>query len=932
MRITAITRTVLLTSVMLLQAGVSLAASGDLWPADTRRNQTSWCYGNEWNMLRFGFYSDKGRPSNCNGKFKFDIPLPATEDAILEVDLPGEVEFLGVIQRGDNKVSTDVPIRRVTQEGKERMIISVAIDKKHLNLYMGQYYLTVKLWFKPPAQLKDRLSWSLTYNGKTLARSTLYLVTAGVLTEGAKLPERFGFYPYGNTGTFPNNDFARMSDFYRRFGMTGVVEHWTRGLAKDDNQGPPVLVANRLAGIKNVANIGEFCNQFSKNLATASKKSVGSMGLVEAMNIACKGIEGEGAERRWRAAAEWFDIVNYNWEPKGPRFWPGYDDSVTAAAFAEKMGLDKVTPNDLAGRHRNAYERFRMKLTAKPLYSLKKLIETVKPMPIFIEQGDGLGRGVEYDVYARDFDFVRPMIYKPRAITYARDLMNTLRSTTVEHKKFMPDITVGWPEVGSFRETPAEMLLDTIITAAAGCGGLAHWPELYRTDAVMFGVHDGLTRIALVEDFYFDGKIAQNVTIAGAPYHQERIDVGGRTIDLQGPNWPAVLFTFAHELNGECLITVLNYHEDEDAFVNVSSPRFAGMYLVDPVNKKYYTCDADGSAMVLVEKQLPVMLIATSSASRIEGCDAVDAARIKIGFEAAQRKHLSSNPQGSAKLGEVGNIKIAYELVNFGGEEHVCVAISNPLQSVKLNPSGGRIFDWVVNGMEHFVSKESYSTDGWGMDLLWMPQHARWSGDETEPMELVLCDNDGRHARIVYEHELSRSMPGLILRKEYAIPADKAAVHVAVTLRNERQGEATVSYWQHNSLATAAATFAAPNFLTYDKQQTSVFVAEDLGDDLQRYVVEPGRIISATGADYSEVFSAESASMTFRLPDDFMAIYRWCDAGRGRRSTEWMSKPVTIQPAQSHTWRFSMKAAGPLAPTPDTHSPGTPDNNTQTRT
>ncbi|NLW87116.1 MAG: hypothetical protein GXY38_09610 [Planctomycetes bacterium] len=912
MRITAITRATLLASAMLIQAGVSIAASGDLWPADTRRNQTSWCYGNEWNMLRFGFYSDKGRPSNCNGKFKFDMPLPATEDAVLEVDLPAEVEFLGVYQRGADKVSSDVPVRRVTQDGRERMILSIALDKKHLNTYMEKYHQEVHLWFKPPAELKDRVSWSLTLNGKTLAQSTLHLITAGVLKDGAKLPARFGFYPYGNTRMLPNDDFARMSDFYRRFGMTGVVEHWTYGLGGEPTF-REVLKANRNSGVKNIANIGEFCNQFSQNLASAFKKSAGAMGLVEAMNTACNGIEGEDAKRRWQAAAEWFDMVIYDWEPDGPGAWPGYDDSVTAAAFAREIGLDKVTPEELAGKHRKAYERFRMKQTARPLYSLKKLIDSVKPMPMFIEQGDGLGRSIEYDVYGGDFDFVRPMIYKPRPLTYARDLVNTLRSTTVEHRKFVPDTTVGWPETASHRESPEEMLLDTVITAAAGCGGLAHWPELYRTDAVLFGVHDGLTRIALVEDFYFDGKPAENVTVAGAPYHQEKIDLGSKTIDLQGPNWPAVLFTFAHELNDECLITVLNYHEAEDAFVNVGSPAFAGMYLVDPVNKEYYTCDADGEAMVSVCKQSPVMLIATSRAVRIEGCKAVDAQKVKADFEAARKKYLSSNRRGSAKLGAVGDISIAYELVSFGGDEQVCLAVSNPLQSVKLNPSGGRIFDWIVNGVERFVSQESYSSGGWGMDMLWLPEHARWSGDETETMELVSCENDGRRATVVYEHELKRSIPGLVLRKEYVIPADEAAVHIAVTLRNERPGEARVSYWQHNSLATAVAAFAAPNAAAYDKQQTSVFTAEGLDDDLRRLVVEPSRIVSTTGAEYSEVFTGPNASVTFRLPDDFMAIYRWCDAGKGRRSTEWMSKPVTILPAESHTWRVSMKVVAGTA-------------------
>lgn len=887
------------------------AASMEIWPSERRANNTFFCYGADWNWMLIAIYPEDF------GTHRLELPEEFAEPTELIVTLPEAVEFLGAnIMRG-GEVETGFDSERVSNEGRVYQQIQIPLPNEILTqrLIRGGYYFHVLLWFEAPETLDDRFAYRLEYGDRELVAGSSRLLTAGVIEDGRELPERFGFYPYGIHTTVPDADHDRMADFWRRFGVSGMEAHWSYGLPSED--GEPTryhltFEANRRHGIKNIANMTLFGRKYGGSYGARRDEVMELGGLVAAMDQNCAGLESEAAVEEWGAAHGYFDMALWDWEPTGPHTWPGYDDPATIAAFAASAGLPAgLTAEAVEREHVEAYARFRMEQIARPLYSMRRTIDAVRPIPLRIEQGSGASSRIDYDVYGHDFPALTPMIYQPSPLGYARNLLETLANTDVPANKFWPDMTIGWSRASVHRNSPEEYIMDVMVTAAAGCGSVSHWPNMPHCDAAWFGIHEGLARIATVEEFYLDGARAGEIDLEGVPYREETIRLGNRTLDHSAPDWRASLISFAHEYEGEQLLTLLNYHPTEACFVRVSGPGLADRHLVNPVGGRYQTIGATGIALVEVEPMSPGLWIATEDERRIEGCERIEAETVRDRFAAARDAFLADGAAGEVQLGTMGEITTAYGMTEFGGEERVVLQVRTPEQTISFGASGGRVYAWDVQGMEAFVAGDTFGTDGLVMDMLWLPASARWSGDEVDELTLVECSNDGREARIVYEGPLDKGAPGISLRKTYRVGASGTTLAVEVALRNERVDEepAELAYWSHNVFSRGAAHLISPE-LTHEAGRgvTTVLPAEGLPEQLRREVLMPDRIIGTLGPAYAEYFPEDASGLVFRLPDTFMNVYRWTHSRQDVSGSEWMSQPLSIPAGRTEALSFSITA------------------------
>ena len=79
-------------------------------------------------------------------------------------------------------------------------------------------------------------------------------------------------------------------------------------------------------------------------------------------------------------------------------------------------------------------------------------------------------------------------------------------------------------------------------------------------------------------------------------------------------------------------------------------------------------------------------------------------------------------------------------------------------------------------------------------------------------------------------------------------------------------------------------------------------------------VFMPQRIIGETGPAYAEFFPDRDAGLIFRLPDNFMNVYRWSAYGKPVFGSEWMSQPMVIPAGTSATLGFSITAVPEATP------------------
>jgi hypothetical protein len=336
-------------------------------------------------------------------------------------------------------------------------------------------------------------------------------------------------------------------------------------------------------------------------------------------------------------------------------------------------------------------------------------------MDLAVEQGDGVNAHIDYKFYDKAVRWHDPMIYTSSPVNYYQRVLAMTKM--VKPKKIMPVNSFGWTFAGVTRQSVQDMLMDTVGTAASGCGAISHWPGLQWTDeGEFYGFYQALTMLAHGEDFYFDGKEVNTLKIKGLPFKSKKINLGYKTLDLSQPDWKNSLFYHQHKLKNETLISILNFNQDYDAFVEIKGKGLRGKYLVNPVNKTYLKLNSNKTT-IKIPLFSPGLWILTTDSKRIINCRELISSEITANCQSAKKAFLAASGKSKMQLGTKGKISVGYGQVDFGSKKTIALNISTPTQKISFNKSGGRIIGWLV-GKEQFVGTKKFSADGFCMDLL----------------------------------------------------------------------------------------------------------------------------------------------------------------------------------------------------------------------
>jgi hypothetical protein len=902
---------IVLTGLVILSAVFTCkAVTIELWPAERRLNNTVYCIGNEQNHLLFNITSRTGL-----GKHKLKLPDKLEKPVTLSVDLPQSVKYLGSVvfcEKEFRKITKGQPIEH---DGKPFVRHTIELNNKELSnrVLAHKWYYFINIWIQVPEKLDSRIYWKLNYGKDILAKASSRLVTAGTISPNAKLPKHFKFeISAGGYHKVPNNDFDKTAAFLKNVGINGITYNYSpKGLS--DNA-KAYYQAMRKAGVKNIANrAGSFMSLWSGK--PFSPEGYGQKGLVGATAEAAKAINSPMEREYFSNVAEYFDSFNFDYEPHGPETYPGFDDTPTIEAFAKAKGInEKLTPELLKTTYRKDYFNFRYELLSRPVFALRKMIDSVKPMPLSVEQGSGTHAHIDYRVYDKAVDFHNPMIYTASPVDYY--LRTHAASKILNPKKFYPVNSIGWTFAGMMRQTPQGVLMDTVTTAATGCGGIRHWPGLnWMDDGTLYGFHKGLEIVAHGDEFYHSGRPVTNFIIKGLPLMSKKINVGARILDLSQPSWKNSIFNSVYKLNNDYLITILNFNQEYSAFVEIENPVLKNCYLVNPVSKEFINVGNHDKTIVNVPKFSPALWIVTKDTNRLKACKELNKDQIVADFNSA-KETFQSKGKSNVELTKKGNINVDYQEIQFGPDKIACLTVATPNQKVSFGSSGGRIFDWTVNGIS-VVCKKVFSTDGFCLDLLWLPSPARWTGDHDQDMRLAKCTNNGKEATIVYSGEFKKGFPNLRIVKTYRILAAESTIYVNIKLINGTALPVTVSYWNHNVLAFNDLLFVGKKAGTpviAPPKSNTIFPNKSLPEEYKKFVNMPNNIVDSVDNIYADYIAPKKLGIIFKLPTNFMNIYRWNSKTTNMAGSEWMTQPITIPAGRETDIPFSIQAVSDTTP------------------
>jgi len=371
-------------------------------------------------------------------------------------------------------------------------------------------------------------------------------------------------------------------------------------------------------------------------------------------------------------------------------------------------------------------------------------------------------------------------------------------------------------------------------------------------------------------------------------------------------------------------VTLLNYHTEETAFVRIVCDGLKETaYLVNP---------ADGACLTIADKvSLPPtalregvlvkvkalgagLWLLTQDPEKVKGLRPVGMDELQREYD-SRRKAFAEGKGASVELGKKGGLEVAYDIVKDGDNEDVCLRVSSPVQTVCFTDIGGKMWKWEVGGLD-VVKRKGHTQNGVGMDLLWVPPSARWSGDQVRPMALRRCANDGNQVVLEFAGEFKTAIPGLMIDKTFTIPADLAAVNVNVRLKNDTPMPVTASYWSHNCFESPGGNERSFVILQDGKVfsppynepglSTRIFLNPDIAKDWKQFIFSANPKVFGTGGPvFGEYFVKARMGVLLRLPSDFFQIYRWespNDAG-----LEWMHRPIPLQSGQSADMDFRIE-------------------------
>ncbi|MHB9139243.1 MAG: hypothetical protein ACYC4Q_07570, partial [Victivallaceae bacterium] len=468
----------LLIFFTVLIANINAADTIELWPAERRVNNTVYLIGNEQNHLLFHI------STSSTGGHKIALPETADKPVLLMVDLPEKLKFIGVGIRGDKKFCSGIVPQKIMHDGKP--FSRYEIPLRNVLQYKAYYYAMV--WIKPSADFDGRVYWELKCADKALAASSSRLLAVGVIEPALKLPRRFELsIDAGLTDKVPEDDYRCFADFCRRLGIKSFYDNYNGEFSLETKK---YYAALKLAGIKIIANRGGSFERCIFN-GFAQQATLNAGGLEAATAKAASMIDSQSERDIFKKVAPYVDEFNFDYEPAGPRQWDGYDDAATIKAFAQKYAIkEPLTQELLKGKYRQQYYQYRMELLTRPIAALKKMIDSVKSMPLIIEQGEGVNANIDYKTYDKIVQKLAPMIYTPSPVSYYQRMLAV--ADYIDPKKLLPVTSLGWTFAGICRQTPDGLMMDTVATAAAGCAGIRHWPGMIWTDEGQFmGLYRG---------------------------------------------------------------------------------------------------------------------------------------------------------------------------------------------------------------------------------------------------------------------------------------------------------------------------------------------------------------------------------------------------------------------------------------------------------
>lgn len=829
---------------------------------------------------------------------------------------------------------TNWPMTKTDTSNGNKYIIKLSENDIVNKLYLRETLsppACIELWAEAKQIVKNaKLQWKLSFAGFKGPEQSAALVIKPPVLDGP-LPERFSvLFVWGLNNEVPQSIWDKAYSIYRK---AGINTYLARGsLPKSGTWKDYCVKRFREKGCRVLLDIPE---SYAEEHAF---KILGTENCWEC-SIADGGVK-TLSKLDGGYTASWADKVDgfyWDFESSGGQISPHKE---TRVLFARNKGItdSELTPEIIETKYKAEYEKFCDNLISKVPEVWAEFVRQYKPdAPLFLCHGDHMDAALYKNISNMTH---QPMIYTGTAKSFIQAFEDISNYVTKDTWPFAWNGLIKADERHYVSMSPKVIRMNMLAVAALGGTGLGHWPDFHRSmdGLYLWEMARATHEISQVEQFFINGnQIYQTVDVAGLPESETKIDINGKTVTIQYPDWKENLISRSFQRYNERLITILNIDSDKAAYVDISayikSPSngykvydvISGKLFVKSNNDKTWNSKELREGFVIKVEPMDAVFLRIGLEDRVCWDGETNVADIRSEYLALKAKSESTGAGGILKK---DGFEITWDDIDSDG--NLEVLLSSPAQKVWITSSGGRVWGWKVKSRNRDLIR-SGGFFGAGMDLFWMPKVVRWNTGESNPYKVVKRTITDGKASVTLEKSIqTRSIPGLLISKTYSIDAKNPAIEVDMKFTSQSSDpQISFGFWSHNSFDMGnKEKLVCPGadgkvFIEPDGTVRSISVSSSALSAQQKKnadEIDPASIkdFGSTTARWVATFAADTKEAVVVTLDHeaLLQIYKWQPWSSDKLDTlEWMYRTVYLHPQQSWETKIVWEYKDNFSPT-----------------
>ena len=449
---------------------------------------------------------------------------------------------------------------------------------------------------------------------------------------------------------------------------------------------------------------------------------------------------------------------------------------------------------------------------------------------------------------------------------------------------------------------PARFRMMLLTAAVTGCKGASIYPGERMDGKFYIAADQAMAEIAALEDFFLVGKEVEEFEIKALPFSTVTIGTGEGNLVMEWPRWNNFFRSNVRKLGGKKLISLLNYHPEQTAYVRIMLPasgeeRCFGEY----ITHGKITLPAGEQEVLVAVPPRDARMIVVGAYVPTDFSPMPPRESVLADFEREKADFNSKSGMAPIPAWKEKDCEFSYSDLNSDGVPEA--VLRNGELALTIDPAGGRIVRLELDGKRF---PEGKNPSGFiAESKLWFPKEFRnhLTFEKTAFVSAV-C----REESLTAELQMSGNPLGLEVRRIYTLKPD-SRIEIETRFHNAGETALTVIPWTRSVFNWSEGSRSDRLFgqiegreTELDRSHTNCKVVLPLFEKTTTSAPRGGTLVHADLPVLRQVFPDSGIQIQYRPDEAFTTAFYPYTSG-GTATVEWHASDLVLAPGESRSIR-----------------------------